>query len=245
MNCCRIVGISSVFGRLFGGEVRSLAHLAHFRESAYRLLGAIFLCPDEDWLTTVPQVSEDLLEAGQPFRDFSFWGKWEALLASLKGLKGTDPQGLEAVYTENFLVSQEKGSALPYESAYLPRGDTAWVMVELEKAYSEDGFSLAPNFHDTPDHVTVELEFMGLLCRQEGEAWGRKALGEAVQRLDRERFFLARHLSQWFPKMAREVAGRDGDGLYAQAAVLAREFIAHDFDLIASLQGRFEEGAKS
>ncbi|MEE9197211.1 MAG: molecular chaperone TorD family protein, partial [bacterium] len=106
------------------------------------------------------------------------------------------------------------------------------------------GFSLAPAVGEPPDHAAVELEFMSLLCGREVEAWIREDLTESAESLEREKHFLAQHLSRWFPEFTRRVANRNGSGFYALAADAAQAFIAHDLDLVSVLLGRFQEVAE-
>jgi TorA maturation chaperone TorD len=234
----------SNLGREGPAEGLSLEELARLREGAYRLFGALFLHPDEEWIATLPRVAEELLEESQPFMDLAFWGPWERLLGSMKGLGAMDRPRLEALYVNELTVPSGERSALPYESAYYPPEDIPWVMAEVGREYSRDGFHLAPSFPDPPDHAAVELDFMGLLCRQEAEAWRHENLPVALGRLDRERSFLLQHLLRWFPEFTRHVVSRDADGFYALAAGAAQAFIAHDLDLVGALLRRFGEVAK-
>jgi TorA maturation chaperone TorD len=220
-----------------------LADLARLREGAYRFLGGVLLYPDAEWIATFPRVAEALLEESRPFARFPFWEQWKRLLGSLRGLDEADQGSVEDMYVSNFVVNSEGMVCLPYESAYLPREAAGWVLAELERDYVKAGFSVAPSPAGSPDHASAELEFMSLLCREEGKAWKRRSLGDGVSHLDREASFLDRHLSKWFPEFARRTAGRDGGGLYVVATDAAWAFIAHDLELVTALIGRYREVA--
>jgi TorA maturation chaperone TorD len=220
-----------------------LADLARLREGAYRLLGGVLLYPDAEWIAAFPRVAEALLEESRPFARFPFWGEWERLLGSLRGLDPAGRKALEEAYVISFVVTSNGTPSFPNESAYLPREAAGWVLAELERDYTEAGFSVTPSPVGSPDHAAVELEFMSLLCGEEGEAWRRRSLGDGVSHLEREASFLDRHLSKWFPEFARQTAEREGGGFYVVATDAARAFIAHDLELVTALIGRYREVA--
>ncbi len=75
------------------------------------------------------------------------------------------------------------------------------------------------------DHVSVECEFMGVLCVK--EAFGLQSeiaeLGDTSN--DGQRVFLRDHLTQWLPAFCSRVSRADSDGPYARAAALASKFL--------------------
>jgi TorA maturation chaperone TorD len=204
----------------------------------------VLLYPDAESLVKLPPVAKRLLVESRPFAELAFWGAWERLLASLQGWDGTDQAGLEAAYVGTFVVASDGVPCLPYESAYLPREATGWVLAELDREYARAGFSVAPSSKEPPDHAAVELEFMSVLCAQEAEAWRRRSLGEALERLEREAAFLQQHLGRWLPELARRVAERDGGTFYVLATDAARTFTAHDLELVWALLARYREVAR-
>lgn len=246
MSFCRAV--ASSWGRALRGFARAerppLEDLARLRRGAYRLLGAVFLHPDEGWVATLPQVAEELLAEGRPFDELAFWAQWERLLGALRDLGEADRPALEAEYVDGLTAPSGGEVGLVYESTYVPRGEVAWVLAELDREYAELGFSVAPAAKEPSDHAAVELDFMSLLCGKEEDAWVRGSPTEGVESLEREGRFLLRHLSRWFPELARRAASRNGDGFYALAAGAAQAFIAHDLDLVTALLEGFREGAK-
>lgn len=228
-------------GRARKGEI-PLAELARLRQAAYRVLGTVLLYPHAELIAILAPVAKQLLVESRPFREFAFWGAWERLLGSLQAWDGADQARLEAAYVSTFMVASDGAPCFPYESAYLPREATGWVLAELDREYAQYArvsLSVAPSLKEPPDHAAVELEFMSVLCGEEAQAWRRKNLDEGVKRLDREASFLDQHLSRWFPELARRVAERDGGAFYPLATDAARTFIAHDLELVTALLGRF------
>jgi TorA maturation chaperone TorD len=218
--------------------------LARLRQAAYRVLGALLLSPRAHSVAALAPVAGELLVESQPLSRFAFWGVWERLLSSIRGLKETDAAELEAAYAATFGAAPDGTGGFPCESAYFPPHATGWVLAELDREYGRAGFTATPPGGEPPDHVAVELDFMSLLCGRETEAWRRGRLGEAVERLDREAGFLERHLGRWFPVLARRVAERGDAGIYALATDCAQTFIVHDRELLTALLGRYREGVR-
>jgi TorA maturation chaperone TorD len=218
--------------------------LARLRQAAYRVLGAVFLYPRADTLLRLAPVAVELLVASRQLSSFAFWGVWERLLASLAALDAPAAAGLEPAYAATFAVTSDGTSCFPCESAYFPPDAAGWVLAELEREYGRAGFQMALSSGEAPDHVAVELDFMSLLCGQEGEGWRRKQVGEAVERLDQEAGFLERHLGRWFPVLAGRVAKRGDSAFYGLATDCARTFIAHDLGLVTALLDRYREVAR-
>lgn len=89
--------------------------------------------------------------------------------------------------------------AKPYGSIWLegPKtamGDSTMAVLEL---YREGGFDLDENFHEVPDHIAAELEFLYLLNFQAHEA-RNGGLGEAQGKsLALKQRLLQNHLGRW------------------------------------------------
>ncbi|MFQ5951784.1 MAG: molecular chaperone [Candidatus Omnitrophota bacterium] len=100
-------------------------------------------------------------------------------------------------------------STLPRES--LQRGEgRLWgsSTVEVNNLYKKFGFELDESFHDTPDHLSVELVFLAKLSGLEAE-YSDKSLSEAKKGvLEVKKYFLKNHLLKWFPRFKDEVALR-------------------------------------
>ena len=137
---------------------------------------------------------------------------------------------LEVEWTRLFRGIKDKSSPPPpYESVYEGEGklmgehavdvmaDYAKVMVEVTKDLGE-----------APDHIGVELEFMGLLCKKESTAWSKRDFKTAVEHLEMEKGFLGKHLTRWLPKLCNEVAGKDGLGLFKGLVLVANTLVNWD-----------------
>lgn len=109
-----------------------------------------------------------------------------------------DLQDLLVDYTRLFLGAPQ-AMAKPYASVWLT--DEPELMqdsaIELQKLYAQGGFEIDEAFHDLPDHVAVELEFLYLLNFQlnQARAAGNDDAAQAVAVLRTS--FLVGHLGRW------------------------------------------------
>ena len=222
----------------------TLAEVTRLRQAAYRLLGALFLYPDEVRLAKWGAMAEALTRESASLAAFPFFHPWQRLLTALQELAAGELGQLQETYVSLFMLHRDGALCLPYESFYRdPHGQAVgWVAAQLEREYAAAGLTLAPSLHDLPDHVAVELEFMAFLCDREAQAWEGEALTEGLQALREQRAFLKAHLGRWFPAFARQVMAADPLGLYAVAAEAAHAFVHHDRDWVTLLVQRVERG---
>jgi TorA maturation chaperone TorD len=118
----------------------------------------------------------------------------------------------------------------PYEC--IQRGDGDDLMGaaadEVRRFMAEFGFSVSPEGGEIPDHISVELAFMGELARREAEALeaGDQKTAEIAASLQRR--FMAAHLGQWAERFSRKVWRRAKTPFYAAMAELLGGFIAEE-----------------
>ncbi len=207
-----------------------LPDVARFRCVVYRLLGALFLHPDEDRLATLRTAAAELQERGEPEAAFAFFDSWQRLLAVLTGLAKSATGQVEEEYVRLFLVNP---LAPPHEAFYLDSGRQArgWIVAELGCEYKHAGLAVSPSLRELPDHVAVELEFMAFLCDRETQAWGAEP-EKCMEALKLQRDFLGHHLGRWFSQFAQRVRQTAPEGIYDVGVEAAEAFIKHDFDLL-------------
>jgi TorA maturation chaperone TorD len=214
--------------------------LAGLRQHAYHLFGAALLYPDAERFGSFPAMAETLGQGTRSFSRFAFWNRWDRFLATLRGLSHHEQASLEAEYIRTFTGASDAQPCLAYESAYLGPATRGWVIAQIDREYAAAGFSLTPEFQEPPDHASVELEFMSLLCGEEALIWKQKALDLALRQLELEASFLKGHLCRWFPLFSRQVAQANRGGFYSLAMDAAQAFIEHDKELLAVLVQRFQ-----
>jgi putative dimethyl sulfoxide reductase chaperone len=181
------------------------------RADTYRLLARLCLA----------EVDARLLAALRQTAEFgpSLVGEDEALLAALR-----------AEYARLFLLN-----AVPYESVYvdeqmmLNTAATALVVA----AYREGGYSPAGQV-GAPDHVGLELAFVGHLAAVEAAVLsGGDTDGLARQRTLQRRF-LTDHLGRWAPIWATAVQRLARHAFYAALAEVARDYVLAELEAALS-----------
>lgn len=117
----------------------------------------------------------------------------------------------------------------PYESVFvlgdgedLPR---LWGKATLEVAdfYAEAG--LSPAEQEVPDHLSLELEAVAALAREEAEQWESGDTEEATRLRDLQKSFCSEHLERWVPEFCRAVSERSASGFYRNMALLAKNTV--------------------
>jgi DMSO reductase family type II enzyme chaperone len=113
-----------------------------------------------------------------------------------------------------------------YESDY--RSEVSWndVNLDLARAYEYFGCQVDRETRRNHDHVRLQLEFMGYLCRREA-AVDRSVAGA---RLD----FHDRHLRVVTEGIADALGEEPGTGLYGRLAEFLDRFTAADVDDLAA-----------
>lgn len=232
----------------------SRAGLGRLREGTYRLLSQALLYPERERVCDLATAAQELLRDDEAVAQFAFYPLWRRLCLTLMAQEQQPAAGIQNNFVRLFSAGPGGVPCPPYESVY--RGTsgrpTGRLLAEVEAAYAVAGLAAAPGLGELPDHISIELEFMAILCGEEADAWEREALSAASKALKRQRGFLRRHLGGWLPAFAWQVARADSDGFYATVTSCAGAFVAYDADLVEALLSGFsvadvppEEGLSS
>jgi TorA maturation chaperone TorD/NAD-dependent dihydropyrimidine dehydrogenase PreA subunit len=142
---------------------------------------------------------------------------------------------LEIEYNRLF-VGPAQPQALPYESVYRdPQGLVMGTAAQdVLRRYAAEGLTLSPSYHDLPDHVAVELEFMAHLARCEAQAWKHDDVEGALAYLGKEDAFLRDHLSKWVSAFCERIWEGTEHSFYTVLAKLTEAFVALDAQQIST-----------
>lgn len=214
--------------------------LATVRGSIYEGLAFAFSPPGEEFYRAI---KHKLVWPLKKLRSVFAWPTLEEhnLLEGLieKGRREGLDQSLVSLKSEyhRLFAGPYKLAAPPYASVYLESDPTIMgpSTVKVLKTYEEAGFSLSLSFKDLPDHITAELEFMALLCEQEGGAWQKEDFSQAEELLSREETFLVDHLAQWIPKFSSRVHSSTDSPFYRALASLVKDYVFLDRDAVHAL----------
>lgn len=214
--------------------------LATVRGSIYEGLAFAFSPPRKKFYRVL---GSQLLRPLKSLRSTFAWPSLKAAEA-LSDLVGKGQHGLSNELTSikaeyyRLFVGPYHLPALPYASVYLESEPTVMgpSTVKVLRSYEEAGFFLSPSFKDLPDHIIAELEFMALLCEEEGEAWHKEDLPQAEKLLGREETFLGEHLAQWIPRFASRVHSSTDSPFYRALASLLKDHVFIDRDGVHALR---------
>jgi TorA maturation chaperone TorD len=144
-------------------------------------------------------------------------------LPELEPLGRTDPD-LAVTYERLFLRE------IPlFESVFLDadgqRGGP--VVADVLDTYRHHDFDEASTWRvPSPDHLGIELRFLGYLAAREATAWQDERPDEATKQVEAQREFLALHLGQWGEVATTAVLRRAGDSPYRGLATAVTELLA-------------------
>ena len=120
----------------------------------------------------------------------------------------------------------------PYEAVYRkdrPIMEKGLLMgpstADARRRYAESNLALSKKFTDLPDHITVEMEFMHFLCREESRFTEQGNPQESAKMRKIQKEFLNEHLKPWVNDFADCVLRSANSFFYKAAASLLKTFI--------------------
>ncbi len=125
----------------------------------------------------------------------------------------------------------------PHESIFVEvDGDAGGlygaITVKVKKFIETTGLVYDDAFTGLPDHVSVELEFMGRLGEFEAEKWINGDDEGARYCLSVQKMFAEEHLLRWIPQFCEQVIARAELPFYREMARITSEFVDFDYESI-------------
>lgn len=205
--------------------------------AAYGLVAHGFRFPDGDWLFTLTEpnrwrgwtqrLSQTHPEAKKPL---------SALRVAVEELR--EPSALADLQEQFALLfgHSVRGQCPPYELEF-GRSEViqrASDLADISGFYAAFGMELAGDVSERPDHVSVESEFLAVLCAKAARGIEDKdhQLLETVHGAQKQ--FLKSHLGRWLPAFAQRVTDAAPGDFYAALARFANAFVSsecHRFDV--------------
>ncbi len=119
------------------------------------------------------------------------------------------------------------GHISPHESVQRGGGSLDGPETDAVKSYIQAaGMRFDEHDQQMPDHISIELEFMGHLVGEEAKAWIDGDSEKARNALEFQKDFLGKHLGGWAGDFFTEVTDRTKAPFYREIARLAADFIA-------------------
>jgi len=133
-----------------------------------------------------------------------------------------DLDQLKKEYSGLFEVGSD-GPPVPIRED-LQTGQRSGTREELVRFYNYFNYALEEKFAWAPDHLSVQLEFMHVLCFREASDEGER-LSYQLAQAD----FTERHLIKWVPRLLDGVQSISPGSLYARVIETLNEFLASDY----------------
>lgn len=132
---------------------------------------------------------------------------------------------LTVEYTRLFLGPGKHIS--PHESVHREGEGLLWgdSTAKVKAFIESSGLKYASDFKGIPDHISVELEFMHRLLKEEVEAREKNDPGKLKKLLYLKKRFVDEHLLEWIPRFADKIAKETKLNFYRKIAILTKEFI--------------------
>lgn len=174
----------------------------------YRTLGTVYLArPTEQlaqqirswadvWLQETPAPTDEIAAALEQIRTDS-----------------TPVDELRPEFTRLFRgVSERSSVEPPYESLYRDGQLYGSTAIEVQQGYRSAGFEVTTDDeNELPDHLGIELQFLGELCemRERDEGLPAERVDDAIQ------WLLDEHLTEWLPQVQVRIHEADPSAFYA------------------------------
>lgn len=197
------------------------------RSQVYAFLAQAFADPDPARRTLLDRT---LSAAGTALEALGDARCRAALAAVGRDLDALDHGGLGAAHHRVF-GHTVSGDCPPYEGEYGHAHvfQKTQCLADNNGFYRAFGLTLAPDFADRADHISVELEFLHVLAAKEAYALERDHGAEKVEIVrEATRSYLRDHLGRWAPAFAARLESKARDGFYAGLARLLAAFVADE-----------------
>jgi len=122
------------------------------------------------------------------------------------------------------------GSISPYESVWLNGLLSQEAAAVVMAFYKKSGFTLPEDFKGFPDHIGLELAFIGRLAMEESRKWNDGNEDAALKYAELQRDFFAQHLSKWVFKCCKGVMDYSRQQFYREMARLTYAFLESEME---------------
>jgi len=196
---------------------QQVGHLYGFLASLYRAE----LTQQQLHALRQPEMAVMLTAAGIDLQG-TFWAQPDAQLL----------EELAVEFTALFLGPG--GHISPHESVQVEEHGGYWgdATTAVRRFITETGIEYDAGYNGIPDHISVELEFLGELARREGLAWGRGDTAAAGNCLAYQRDFLDEHLGRWVEEFCTRVVETAELSLYRDVAQVTAEFVRSEISAV-------------
>lgn len=207
-------------------EIQEAADGARTRGLIYAVLGWAWRYPDDDMICTVRALLDRCCNADDPT---VLEPATRTALGNFSTVLRRSGFGSSLAMTDYALLFGHavRGSCPLYELEYGQAEivQQAGELADIAGFYTAFGLHHATESMERVDHVSVECEFMSVLCAKEAQGILSSDLGLSEASGDAQRMFLRDHLARWLPALAESVTKSNPDGFYGSLARLSKAFL--------------------
>jgi TorA maturation chaperone TorD len=148
---------------------------------------------------------------------------------------------LKTEYTY-LMIGPDKLPAPPWESVYRTKERLIFQesTLAVRRAYLKYQFLPANYPHEADDHIALELDFMAHLAKLTLESFEDNGIEEVKRLLADQKSFLDEHLLVWIDQFADQIQNSKTHYFYPQIAVLTKQLVGIDADVIDELVSLLE-----
>ena len=189
-----------------------------YRENSYKLLSECYYVPEAGLLAVLNSLDNSI-------------GRLSSEIAkSVPPM--TDLESLKIDYARLF-VGPYRLLAPPYGSVYMEKnrmlmGDST---IDVKHRYAEEGLEIS--LKETPDHISIELEFMYFLIFKEIETLSNDDINRGIDYLQKQKIFLEIHLGAWVSEFSRNIGDNAETDFYQRLARETQRFVLDDLSLLS------------
>lgn len=196
------------------------------REDIYRFLSGLYLRPPSDALL------ESILDGSITtlFRDDEEMSAFVKVASGMANIKDE----LEAEHASIFALPS---GVIPHEAVYLDKEKRLGgrVTMGVRQFYERTGTNISEDCIEMPDHIGMELEFMGLLCGLEKKFREKSDRSSLWKCIEFQKAFLDVHLLKWAHQCCEKVIEKSVYGFYKAIAHFTNEFMKDEEKYISEL----------
>lgn len=231
-----------LLGRESRPEHAQMLELASTRYVTYRVLASAFLPPTPDRVDGIVTMPGDIIDDPIAAR-FPYFPAWREFLLKFGDLAAQPLSDIHRCYNAAFTSDNGDSAEMLHESQYLTGSEQerAEIIRDLVKRFNNAGLTVGAESNLPPDHISVQLEYLAVLCDLEATGWNDEEPRQAVRALRLGRAYLRKHLCWWLPRLEHQLASTAPDSVYLSAARAVTEFTHHELDLLDMIIQIYEQ----
>ncbi len=144
---------------------------------------------------------------------------------------------MEAEHTALFVLPS---GVLPNEAVYLDKEKRLGgrVTIGVRQFYESAGLEIDEKSIEMPDHLGMELEFIGFLCKIERESWEKTEIESLQKCVEFQKMFLEEHLLKWVYRCCEKITEKATYGFYKAVANFIIEFMKTEEEYVTELYAK-------